>query len=148
MALARACLGCGRLVRGASRCQRCQRDRERAKSARRPEYKTAAETRRRREAVAAHRAQVGDWCPGVPELHRPAHPSAKLTADHVVEVAAGGPEGGPLVVRCGPCNSARSANVTRRALAELGVSPKGDDPTTPCPPKFPTHTGDDGPAVA
>jgi 5-methylcytosine-specific restriction enzyme A len=144
MALARACLGCGRLVRGASRCQRCQRDRERAKSARRPEYKTAAETRRRREAVAAHRAQVGDWCPGVPELHRPAHPSAKLTADHVVEVAAGGPEGGPLVVRCGgPCNSARSANVRRSPMTVAATPPR--------PSNFATHSAppdDDGPVAA
>jgi hypothetical protein len=65
----------------------------------------------------------------------------------VVEVAAGGLESGPLIVRCGPCNSARSANVTRAFLTML-------DPTPPLPaePNI-THTAlstgvDNGPAVA
>jgi hypothetical protein len=78
--------------------------------------RTYQETERRRRAVAYWRATVGDWCPGVPELGRGAHPAANLTADHVLEVAAGGPEDGPLVVRCGPCNSARSARVLSREL--------------------------------
>jgi 5-methylcytosine-specific restriction enzyme A len=140
VSLRRACLGCGKLGRWRSRCPRCQAQVDRRKAAARPELRTYAETKRRREAVAAHRAQVGDWCPGVPELGRAAHPAARLQADHVVEVAAGGSEAGPLVVRCGPCNSARSANV-RRPLSALVTA-------TPRPPKFPTHTGDDGPAVA
>jgi 5-methylcytosine-specific restriction enzyme A len=140
VALRRACLGCGKLGRWRHRCPRCEALRERAKVAARPGRKSYAETKRRREAVAAHRATVGDWCPGVPKLGRPAHPSANLSADHAVEVAAGGPESGPLVVRCGPCNSARSANV-RRPLLTLAAAP-------PRPSKFPTHTGDDGPAVA
>jgi hypothetical protein len=123
VALRRACLDCGRLGHW-TRCPGCQRRRDQAKSARRPERKTAAETRRRRQAVAAHRALLGDWCPGVPELARPAHPSAKLTADHVVEVAAGGPEHGPLVVRCGPCNSARSANVRRSPMTVAAAPPR------------------------
>jgi len=113
--------------------------RERAKVARRPERKSYAETKRRREAVAAHRAEVGDWCPGVPEFGRPAHPSANLQADHVVEVARGGPEAGPLVVRCAPCNSARSANVRRG-------SPMATATTPPAKPNSRLHTGD-GPAV-
>jgi 5-methylcytosine-specific restriction protein A len=142
MTLRRACLGCGKLGRWRHRCPRCEALRERAKVAARPERKSAAETRRRREAVAAHRASVGDWCPGVPELHRPAHPSANLSADHAVEVAAGGPESGPLVVRCVPCNSARSANV-RRTFATAPAAP-------PRPSNIPTHTAplDDGPVVA
>jgi hypothetical protein len=78
----------------------------------------------------------------VPELGRPAHPAARLQADHVVQVAAGGHPAGPLVVRCGPCNSARSATVRRAGF------PMSAAATTPRPPKFPTHTGDDGPAVA
>jgi 5-methylcytosine-specific restriction enzyme A len=138
--LRRACLGCGKLGRWRTRCPRCQAQVDKRKSARRPALKTAAETKRRREVVAAHRATVGDWCPGVPELGRPAHPSANLSADHQVEVAAGGPEDGLLVVRCVPCNSARSVNVRRPLLAATGATPR--------PPKFPTHTGDDGPAVA
>jgi hypothetical protein len=119
MSLPRACLGCGVLVRGASRCPRCKAGRERAKAARRPDRKRADETRRRREAVADHRARYGDWCPGVTELGRGAHPSADLTADHIHEVRLGGAESGPLVVRCRPCNSARSANVARRLLAQV-----------------------------
>jgi hypothetical protein len=150
--LRRACLGCGKLGRWRSRCPRCQAEVERRKAQARPDlHNDRAERRRRAQAVATHRATVGDWCPGVPELGRPAHPAAHLQADHIIEVAAGGHPAGPLVVRCGPCNSARSANVTRRALAELGVSPKGDDPTTPRPPKFPTLSaapGDGGPVVA
>jgi hypothetical protein len=149
MALKRACLGCGKLGRWRHRCPRCEAMRQRAKAARRPDlHNDRAERRRRAAAVAAHRATVGDWCPGVPELGCGAHPAAHLSADHVAEVGAGGHPGGPLVVRCGPCNSARSANLVRRVAAELGGFPKGDDPTTPRPSKFPTHTGDDGPAVA
>jgi len=145
MALRRACLGCGKLGRWRTRCPRCEALRERAKAARRPEYKTAAETRRRREAVAEHRARYGDWCPGFHERPgRPAHPSADLTADHVVEVGRGGPEGGPLVVRCRSCNSARAAASLAR---EVGF-PMRATAASPRPPKFPTHTGDDGPAVA
>jgi 5-methylcytosine-specific restriction enzyme A len=139
--LRRACLGCGKLGRWRSRCPRCQAEVDRRKAAARPDlHNDRAERRRRAVAVAVHRATVGDWCPGVPELGRPAHPAANLQADHAVEVAAGGPTSGPLVVRCGPCNSARSANVRRTLLATLA--------TTPRPPNFPTHTGGDGPAVA
>jgi 5-methylcytosine-specific restriction enzyme A len=139
--LRRACLGCGKLGRWRHRCPRCQAEVDRRKAQARPDlHNDRAERRRRADAVAAHRATVGDWCPGVPELGRPAHPAANLSADHAVEVAAGGPESGPLVVRCVPCNSARSANVRRTLLATLA--------TTPRQPKFPTHTGDDGPVVA
>ena len=131
MTLRRACLDCGKLGRWRSRCPQCEALRERAKVAARPDRKSYAETKRRREAVAAHRAEVGDWCPGVPELGRRAHPSASLQADHVVEVAAGGPEAGPLVVRCGPCNSARSANV-RSPLSRTTTPPRTSNfPTDP-----------------
>jgi 5-methylcytosine-specific restriction protein A len=144
--LARACLGCGRLVRGGSRCPRCRAQVERAKSARRPGLKRYDETKRRREAVADHRARHGDWCPGVPELGRPAHPSADLTADHVHEVRLGGAEAGPLVVRCRPCNSARSANVARTLLARVAdqrVFPMSDTDATPAKP----NTRSDRPAI-
>jgi hypothetical protein len=107
-----------------------------AKVAKRPDRKTYAETERRRRAVASWRATVGDWCPGVPELDRGAHPAANLTADHVIEVAAGGLESGPLVVRCGPCNSARSARVLSSVLPHA-PSPAEVDIRHP-----------DGPAVA
>jgi 5-methylcytosine-specific restriction protein A len=143
VSLPRSCLGCGVLVRGASRCPRCKAKREQAKSARRPGLKRADETRRRREAVADHRARHGDWCPGVPELGRPAHPSADLTADHVGEVRLGHAESGPLVVRCRPCNSARSANVARTLLARVAdqrVPPMPATPATRRPPNFASHS--------
>ena len=141
--LLRPCIGCGRQVRGKARCVDCQGQADRAKRARRPDLDDAAERKRRARLVADHRATIGDWCPGVPELGRGAHPAANLSADHLVQVAAGGLETGPLIVRCIPCNSARSARVLSRAL--------GQDP----PPAEPdiTHTAlstgvDNGPAVA
>jgi hypothetical protein len=143
--LIRPCLDCGRAVRGKPRCTDCQRPRDQAKDqakrAKRPDKNRNAEIERRRRAVAYWRSTVGDWCPGVPELRRPAHPAANLTADHLVEVAAGGLESGPLVVRCGPCNSARSANVTRRVLTSLQV-------TTPLPAEVDIRLSGDPPVVA
>jgi 5-methylcytosine-specific restriction enzyme A len=65
--------------------------------------RTHAETERRRRLVADHRATVGDWCPGLED--HPAHPSADLVADHVIEVAIGGLETG----RYGCCAAARTA---------------------------------------
>ncbi len=117
MALKRACLGCGQMVRGASRCKLCALLLERVKTAKRPGRKTEQARRSNAQLVSDHRATVGDWCPGVPELARPAHPSADLVADHVVEVAAGGAEDSARVVRCRSCNSARSANVRRSAVS-------------------------------
>jgi 5-methylcytosine-specific restriction enzyme A len=86
--LLRRCVDCPTLVRGKSRCTNCQRTRDQAKRAKRPDLNDARERERRRRVVADHRAIVGDWCPGW--AGRPAHPSADLTADHVKEVAAGG----------------------------------------------------------
>jgi 5-methylcytosine-specific restriction enzyme A len=117
MALKRPCLSCGKLVRGASRCKRCAGILDRLKAAKRPLLRTEASKRSNAELVADHRATIGDWCPGVPELRRPAHASADLVADHLVEVAAGGREDGDRVVRCRSCNSARSANVRRTAFS-------------------------------
>ena len=130
--LLRPCLDCGRSVRGRPRCRDCEADRERAKAAKRPARKTYSETERRRRLLADHRAQVGDWCPGLED--HPAHPSADLVADHVVEVAAGGAEDGPLVVRCRSCNTARSANIRRTG------SPTEHPATPPVPPNWATPT--------
>ena len=120
--LVRACLDCRNVVRGKPRCADCQRQRDRAKQARRPDlHNDHAERERRRRVVADHRAIVGDWCPGWER--RPAHPSADLTADHVKEVAKGGPPDGRLVVRCRSCNAARSAHLAHVALRALGAVP-------------------------
>jgi 5-methylcytosine-specific restriction enzyme A len=145
--LLRPCLGCGRSVRGKPRCDDCQRDRDRAKRARRPDLDDAAECKRRARLVADHRAAIGDWCPGLGQ--HPAHPSADLVADHVVEVAAGGLASGPLRVLC------RSENSRRSAWLASGVGPLvAAAVVTPLPPHFPTlfesadQGADDGPAVA
>jgi 5-methylcytosine-specific restriction enzyme A len=138
--LLRACIACGRAVRGRTRCTDCQRDHDRAKAQRRPDlHNDAAERRRRARVVADHRAIVGDWCPGWER--QPAHLSADLTADHVREVARGGRPDGRLVVRCRSCNAARSAHLARRVLRAMQVN----DPQ----PAEHTITHDDaGPVVA
>jgi hypothetical protein len=140
--LLRACLDCRTATRGKERCIDCQRRRDQAKRAKRPGLKTYTEQQRRARAVAEWRATMGDWCPGVPQLRRPAHPAANLSADHVWEVRLGGPEDGPLVVRCIPCNAARSAVAFRSLSRMLGPDPG--------PAERPiTHRDDDpGPVVA
>jgi len=132
--LVRACLDCGRQVRGKPRCSGCTAKQDRAKATRRPAMRTYQETERRRRLVADHRARVGDWCPGLGD--HPAHPSADLVADHVVEVAAGGPEAGPLRVLCRAENGRRSARVLSRML--------GPDPS----PAEVSDSHRDGPVVA
>jgi hypothetical protein len=143
--LLRRCLDCPRSVRGKSRCTDCDRAYQRAKRARRPDLDDAAERKRRARLVADHRARVGDWCPGLDQ--HPAHPCADLVADHVVEVAAGGPATGPLRVLCRSENSRRSAALASGLLVPLpGLTPR--------PPNFPTlfestDPGDrEGPSVA
>ena len=73
--LIRPCLGCKRPVRGKPRCVDCQRVKDLAKRAKRPDlHNDHAERRRRAMVVADHRAIVGDWCPGWerrPPTHRP-----------------------------------------------------------------------------
>ena len=113
--LARACLNCGKPVRGKSRCADCQGQTDRAKRAKRPDLDDHHERERRRRLVADHRATVGDWCPGLED--HPAHPSADLVADHVVEVAVSGLGTGPLRVLCRQENGRRSARVLTAALA-------------------------------
>jgi 5-methylcytosine-specific restriction enzyme A len=138
--LLRACLDCGKPVRGKPRCRDCHARIDQAKQARRPDLHTDAKEReRRRRVVADHRALLGDWCPGWAK--QPAHPAADLTADHVREVAAGGQAGGRLVVRCRSCNSARSAHLAHRILTS-----RTTNHPSPAEPAI-THL-DDGPVVA
>ena len=143
--LLRRCLDCPRSVRGRSRCTDCARTYQRAKRARRPDLDDVQERKRRARLVADHRARIGDWCPGLDQ--HPAHPCADLVADHVVEVAAGGPTSGPLRVLCRSENSRRSAWLATGLCAAVGL-------TTLRPPKLATHsdaTGDEpdpGPVAA
>jgi hypothetical protein len=145
--LLRPCLGCARPVRGKPRCVDCQATRDRAKRQRRPDLDDRAERQRRQRLVADHRARIGDWCPGLGQ--HPAHPCADLVADHVIEVAAGGPASGPLRVLC------RAENSRRSAWLATGLGPLvAATVTTPRPPEFPTlletvDPGDrEGPVVA
>jgi hypothetical protein len=132
--LLRACLDCGTQVRGKPRCRDCQGTHDRAKRARRPDLDDTHERERRRRLVADHRATVGDWCPGLED--HPAHPSADLVADHVIEVAISGLGTGPLRVLCRQENGRRSARVLSRYMA-LHPSPAEVDIRLP-----------DGPVVA
>jgi 5-methylcytosine-specific restriction protein A len=107
----RPCLGCGVLVTGpaskqGTRCAKCRRQQQRVKRAKRPRI-SHTEEQRRAHVVAQWRAAYGDWCPG---WQRMAHHTADLTADHVVAVAAGGGEAGPLQVLCRACNGAKQAS--------------------------------------
>jgi 5-methylcytosine-specific restriction enzyme A len=132
--LARACLDCGKQVRGKTRCRDCATKVERTKRAKRPDLDDHHERERRRRLVADHRANVGDWCPGLED--HPAHPSADLVADHVVEVAISGLATGPLRVLCRQENGRRSARILDSAL-----------PRHPSPAERPI-THDHGPVVA
>lgn len=103
----RPCLVCSTLTRNASRCDThqaqwlAQQDRTRG-SAHRRGY-TQAWRIAAAEAVARHRAQYGDWCPG---FKVPAHASTDLTGDHIVPKARGGTDSPDNVqVLCRPCNS-------------------------------------------
>jgi hypothetical protein len=133
--LARPCLNCGKQVRGKPRCRDCQTNHDKVKRAKRPDLDDHHERERRRRLVADHRATIGDWCPGLED--HPAHPSADLVADHVIEVAVSGLASGPLRVLCRQENGRRSARILTIALA---AHPSPAEPAI-------THL-DDGPVVA
>ena len=94
-----------------SRCVTHRRETERQRRQYGTNAREPRDRARRKAAVDAHRAQFGDWCPG---WNRPAHAASDLTADHVVEVAAGGAHHGALQVLCRSCNSSKSATRSRR----------------------------------
>lgn len=112
----RPCLGwdgvqCGVLT-PASRCptHAAQAAAAKTRAARAARPVGAGERARRAEAVDEWVRTHGWWCPGwgVPD-----HYSDDLTADHVVAVAAGGPEDGALGVLCRPCNGRKGARTTQ-----------------------------------
>lgn len=97
----RRCADCGTSCWG-TRCRRCFLV---ANPSRPPRVESWGERKRRKATVDAHRAAVGNVCPG---YQVPAHaviPPNRLTADHVTPVAAGGREDGDLAVLCQSCNS-------------------------------------------
>jgi 5-methylcytosine-specific restriction protein A len=97
----RRCLDCPRRIASGSRCVHCQRTRDRAKDHRRGGH---ADWRDRAAAVDEHRARKGPWCPGYGVPGHWVLPPNRLTADHPVPLALGGPlrpgQYGVLCVRC------------------------------------------------
>jgi 5-methylcytosine-specific restriction protein A len=84
---------------GQPRCTTCEQAHQRERNATRSHYH-GDWAKLAREAVAAHRATHGDWCPG---WRRPPHPATDLTADHIDprSLAAG------IRILCRGCNSRR-----------------------------------------
>jgi len=96
----RPCPDCGTPT-AATRCVACESTYQRKRNARRAHYR-GQWTTIARLAVAAHRAEYGDWCPG---WQCPPHPATDLTADHVEprSLARG------VRVLCRSCNARRGA---------------------------------------
>lgn len=109
----RPCLGCGRLTRNASRCDTCQSAYQRQRDAARGTASRRGYTSQWRKvsqaAIAAHRAELGDWCPG---YNVPGHSASDLTADHHIPKARGGTDAQENVtVLCRGCNSRKKDNM-------------------------------------
>lgn len=110
----RPCLVCGTLTRNPSRCDthqaQWQQQQDRARgSAHQRGYDQAWRTTAAR-AVAQHRAQWGDWCPG---WKIEPHPSKDLTADHIQPKALGGTDSPDnIAVLCRSCNSRKHNSPT------------------------------------
>lgn len=101
----RPCIDCGTLTTK-TRCPAHSAAVERNRKPRPTNLtRDSAERKRRADAVGAHRATYGNWCPGYEvEPHR----SSDLTADHVISVSAGGDPNGPLQVLCRSCNGRKA----------------------------------------
>jgi 5-methylcytosine-specific restriction protein A len=113
---AKFCLDCRELTRNGSRCKRCQQkllkniDNRRGTTTQRGYGSTWRKTAA--TAVASHRQQYGDVCPG---WNRPAHPATDLTGDHRIPKAAGGTdEPSNVQVLCRSCNSAKNKSTGKR----------------------------------
>jgi len=106
----RRCLDCDTRTTG-TRCPTHQRQRERAKDVRRGGHR---DWRDRAAAVEAHKARQGPWCPG---YQVPGHwviAPNKLTAEHLVPLALGGPlRPDHYGVLCHRCQSRQGAKLAR-----------------------------------
>lgn len=102
-AVQRPCARCSRPCWGVH-CRPCHRVLNASQGRRTALSNNWSERKRRRRCVEEHRKAYGDVCPG---WGVPAHAASDLCADHVVPVAAGGDESGPLSVLCRRCNSAK-----------------------------------------
>jgi 5-methylcytosine-specific restriction endonuclease McrA len=83
----------------AARCGYCRQQWQHAKDGRRPMRRTYAEQQRRAQQVKAQ-----PWCSDCGT-------TTNLTAEHIIAVALGGSEDGPLTTLCQPCNSKRGAKL-------------------------------------
>lgn len=108
----RPCLDCGRLTTNRSRCDthqaswQARQDRRRGSATARG-Y-DATWRRNVARALAKHRAQYGNWCPG---WKVDAHPSPDLTGDHITPLARGGTnQPDNIQVLCRACNARKHAN--------------------------------------
>lgn len=101
----RPCLNsCGNLAKpGGPRCTECERDHQRHRNATRPQYAGSWATDAK-QAIANHRAQHGDVCPG---WQRAPHPitATEWTCDHDL---------GPL---CRSCNGSKGGSHDRQRRA-------------------------------
>jgi hypothetical protein len=127
MSLPRACLDCGTLVRGKSRCWDCERGDDRQRGSRQQRGYTAEHDQLRAHLVAA----LDPWAP----CPRCGH--------------ALGPDPALLDLMHNDDRTAWLGLGHRRCNRD--VSPQGPTTRTPRPPKFPTLStaaDDDGPVVA
>lgn len=81
----------------AARCPSCRILWQQAKDGRRPMRRTYAEQQRRAQQV-----QAQPWCSNCGA-------TTDLTGEHLIPVAQGGNENGPLTTLCRSCNSKRGA---------------------------------------
>jgi hypothetical protein len=107
----RRCLECPRRIASGSRCPEHQRERNRAKDARRGGH---ADWRDRAAAVNEHMARQGPWCPGYDVPGHWVIAPNKLSADHPVPLVRGGPlRPGWYDVLCVSCQGRQGAELAR-----------------------------------
>jgi hypothetical protein len=110
VSLKRLCLDCGKVSSG-SRCPKHKRLREIVKDAKRGGH---SDWRDRARAVEAHVRQHGQRCPGFGVPPHSVTEGNRLTADHPVPLALGGPlHPGRYNVLCHRCQGRQGAALAR-----------------------------------
>jgi 5-methylcytosine-specific restriction endonuclease McrA len=109
----RSCLGCGRLVAGANRCEDCARIARQLYDAGRPDHHALYRTPVWKKLSAEVRS-------GATRCHWCLKPTRKLAADHIIPVEQRPDlalERSNLVPSCVPCNTRRGRNAKLPDLA-------------------------------